>query len=102
MKSNIAASSRFVSPPGHDLQVDGHSDLRYSGEDVPRPQLVVFDVVGVYAILSTEVYQEDRHPEHLQASLGAAVFISIITRLAVAVEEGCESIDCNGITAGVY
>lgn len=52
--------------------------LRHGGNDVPLPQLVVFDVVGRDGGLPTEVHEQDRRPQDLQiaaAVLGQGVLL---------------------------
>jgi hypothetical protein len=63
---------------------------------VPRPQLVVFDVVGGYAVLSTQMHQENRRPYHLE---DAIALHGIVVLLALAAKEGSKGVYGQSVAA---
>ena len=76
--------------------VQGNRDLGHHGHDVPPPQLVVLNAVRRDCMLAAEVDEEDRRPQNLQGASAPSA-----RRLLVAVEEGGERIDGQGIGAEV-
>jgi len=65
---------------------------------VPAPQLVVFDVIGRYAVLAAQVHQQDWCPQQLHAGTAAAAAAGVAP---VGVEEGGEGVDGHGVAAQV-
>jgi hypothetical protein len=76
--------------------VDGYSDLGHGSDNMPRPQLVVFDVVGCYAVLSTEVHQENRCPYDLQDAISLH---GIVVLLALPAKEGSKGVYGQSVAA---
>ena len=60
------------------------------------PQLVVFDVIGRYAVLAAQVHQQDWRPQQLHAADAGAGVVA-----PVGVEEGGEGVDGHGVAAQV-